>query len=217
MPFLTASAVPRRVPALRPPRPRSSPVPSSRQSWRPALTLALLSTALVVSSSAPSSAATAATTSSSWNPNVTCGAAVTTLATLLGSQRSAAGGATFAGGGFKPGLPDKKAQTPPCSASGAPTFVELRRVQVASCSKINSDGDWTCGLFDPTRPDGDMNRIHIETDQSFRSRGGWSIPPTKTLIDVQGFVFWDPGHTSTAFHNHSGWELHSFTGWRRAA
>jgi hypothetical protein len=62
-----------------------------------------------------------------------------------------------------------------------------------------------------------MRRIVIETDQKFRSRQGWSVPPTKTAINVQGFVFWDPDHTETSWHNHSGWEIHSFTAWRRAA
>jgi hypothetical protein len=30
-------------------------------------------------------------------------------------------------------------------------------------------------------------------------------------------VFWDPDHTTAAFHHHSGWELHTFTAWRLAA
>lgn len=87
-----------------------------------------------------------------------------------------------------------------------PTFVQLERVRVGSCSKINDDGDWTCTLTDPTtparRPD-DMKSIHIETDKKFRRRSGWSIPPTNTDIDVQGFVYWDTGHTTAAWHNHS--------------
>jgi hypothetical protein len=36
------------------------------------------------------------------------------------------------------------------------------------------------------------------------------------LINVQGFVFWDPGHTGAAWHHYSGWEIHSLTGWRRS-
>ncbi len=188
------------------------------------LVVALAATTLVLDASpaTPAQAASAPTaqaqsaTSPSWNRNVACRATVTTLANLLGSQRSSSGGATFAGGGFRPGVPDRRSVTQPCTVGGVPTFVELHRVVVGTCAKINQDGDWSCGLVDPSRPTGDMNRIHIETDQQVRARGGWSAPAAGTPIDVQGFVFWDPGHTTTAFHNHSGWELHSFTAWRRS-
>ena len=159
----------------------------------------------------------AAATTPSWNGHVSCSATVTTLAQLLGSQKSSKGGATFAGGGFRPGIPDKRTLTPPCSADGVPTFVEMRRVVVAPCEKLNKDGDWTCTVRDPARPDSPMNRMHIETGSNVRARGGWSVPPAKTLIDVQGFVFWDPGHTGSSWHNYSGWELHSFTAWRRSS
>jgi PKD repeat protein len=35
-----------------------------------------------------------------------------------------------------------------------------------------------------------------------------------TLIDVQGYVYWDDGHVGDAFHQFSGWELHPLTAWR---
>ena len=155
-------------------------------------------------------------TSPSWNSAVRCGATVTTLRTLLGTQRSAQGGATFSGGGFRPGIPDRRALTPPCAVDGRPTFVELRRVVMGSCSKINKDGDWTCKLRDPAYPTSSMNRLHVETGRNVRATAGWSTPPGGTPIDVQGFVFWDPGHTGAAWHDYSGWELHSLTAWRRA-
>jgi hypothetical protein len=41
------------------------------------------------------------------------------------------------------------------------------------------------------------------------------VPPGGD-IRIQGFVFWDPGHTGEGWHNHSGWEIHSFTAWRPA-
>ncbi len=174
----------------------------------------------VPSISATRTASAAATTDRSWNPHVTCVATVTTLHAVLGSQRSALGGATFAGGGFKPGIPDKRSTNPPCSVSGVPTLVELHRVQFSKCSKINSDGDWTCPLIDPSmvgKLPADLNAIHVELDGNFRAKG-WApkIPPGGTLVDIQGFVFWDPGHTTTAWHHHSGWEIHSFTAWRPA-
>ena len=188
------------------------------------LVVALAATTLVLDASpgTPAQAASAPTaeaqsaTSPSWNRNVACNATVTTLADLLGSQRSSSGGATFAGGRFRPGVPDARSVTQPCAVGGVSTFVELRRVVVGACAKINKDGDWTCGLTDPSRPTGDLNAIHIETDSKVRARGGWTVPAAGTPIDVQGFVYWDPNHTTAAFHNHSGWELHSFTAWRHS-
>lgn len=157
----------------------------------------------------------------SWNPHVGCVPVLTTLSRVLGTQRSAQGGATLAGGGFKPGIPDRRSTNPPCSVGGVPTLVELHKVTVGTCSKINTDGDWTCELKDPAIPasvPADFHSIHIEIDGNFRAKG-WApaIPPGGTPIDVQGFVFWDPDHTTAAFHHHSGWELHSFTAWRPAA
>jgi hypothetical protein len=162
-----------------------------------------------------------AVTPVSWNVHVSCRPVVTTLAKVLGTQKSALGGATFAGGGFKPGIPDRRSTNPPCTVSGVPTLVELHRVTVGSCAKINNDGDWTCELTDPALPasvTADLRSIHIEIDGNFRAKGwGPAIPPGGTPIDVQGFVFWDPDHVTAAFHHHSGWELHTFTAWRRAA
>ncbi len=187
----------------------------------PSAPVAHSATATSIPSIAPTRAAqTAATTDRSWNTHISCTATVTTLRAVLGSQRSSLGGATFAGGGFKPGIPDKRSTNPPCSVSGVPTLVELHRVQFSSCSKINNDGDWTCPLIDPSmvgKLPADLNAIHVELDGNFRAKG-WApkIPPGGTLVDVQGFVFWDPGHTTTAWHHHSGWEIHSFTAWRPA-
>jgi hypothetical protein len=163
----------------------------------------------------------AAASLTSWNAHVVCVPVLTTLSHLLGSQRSAQGGATLAGGGFKPGIPDRRSTNPPCSVAGVPTLVELHKVTVGTCSKINTDGDWTCELTDPAIPasvPADFHSIHIEIDGNFRAKG-WApaIPPGGRLIDVQGFVFWDPDHTTAAFHHHSGWELHTFTAWRLAA
>lgn len=169
---------------------------------------------------APSAAVQAAAAPKSWNVHVTCVPVITTLSKLLGSQRSPQGGATLAGGAFKPGIPDRRSTNPPCSVSGVPTLVELHKVTVGTCSKINTDGDWSCELTDPAIPKtipADFHSIHIEIDGNFRAKGwGPKIPPGGKLIDVQGFVFWDPGHTTAAFHHHSGWELHTFTAWRLA-
>src|SRR3989442_204920 len=37
---------------------------------------------------------------------------------------------------------------------------------------------------------------------------------TSTLIDFQGFIYWDPGNLNQAWHSFSGWEIHPLTGWR---
>ena len=156
-----------------------------------------------------------AQTHRSWNPHVSCRAVVTNLRHVLGHDAGPSGGATFRGGGFKPGIPDRRALHPPCKVHRIPTFVQLRHIRVGPCTKINRDGDWTCTATDPRlRGSRDMRRIHIETDKKFRHRTGWSIPPGGTEIRIQGFVFWDPDHTDAAWHNHSGWEIHSFTAWR---
>jgi len=144
---------------------------------------------------------------------------VTTLSKVLGNRTNRNGGATFRGGHFRPGIPDKTAFRPPCRRRGVTTFVQLNRVRLGSCSKINPDGDWTCNLTDPTVRRGrtaDMSQIHVETDQSFRTAGGWTKPPGGTLVDVQGFVYWDPGHVTAAWHHFSGWEIHSLTAWRHS-
>ncbi len=155
----------------------------------------------------------------SWNPHVACRAQLTTLDKVLGSRQNARGGATYRGGGFKPGIPDRRSFHPPCNVDGHHTFVQLNAIRIGRCAKINDDGDWTCTLFDPTPPAGrpaSLNHIHIETDQKFRAAGGWSVPPGYTRLRVQGFVFWDRGHTEDGWHFYSGWELHSFTAWRPA-
>src|SRR5207253_10081119 len=115
----------------------------------------------------------------------------------------------------------RRSTNPPCSVSGTPTLVELHGVVMGSCSKLNNDGDWTCELTDPAIPTSagaDMRSIHCEIDGQYRAQG-WAPtpPPGGKRLAVQGFVFYDPGHDTTAWHHHTGWELHSFTAWRLAA
>src|SRR5207247_8567844 len=82
-----------------------------------------------------------------------------------------------------------------------------------ACSNINATG---C-----------MHTIHVEFDHDWKA-AGYCGPNTvcdpyqmaaqsavgKTLLDVQGFIYWDPEHASEANHAFSGWELHQLTGWR---
>ncbi len=180
-----------------------------------AVVVAATGAATAVRPDRPAAAVTPAYTASSlsWNRNISCKAVVTTLAAVLGNQRSSAGGASFAGGGLRPGVPDRRATKPPCTAGGTPTLVELHGVTAGACSTINKDGDWTCIVSDPRSG----RRIHVETGRNVRALGDWSVPAAGTRIDVQGFVFWDPDHVGAGWHDHTGWELHSLTAWRRAA
>src|SRR5439155_1239301 len=73
-------------------------------------------------------------------------------------------------------------------------------------------------------------RIHVEFDKDWMAAGYCGIGTAScnnntmvqqttansatTLIDVQGFVYWDPDHLNTTFHSFSGWELHPLTAWR---
>ena len=208
---------------------RISRLPSSRR--RSALIIAAVLGLLLVSlqiaepSSAltdvqsPRSTALARATNKSWIHHVKCRATVTTLRQVLGKKKNNNGGATYRGGRFKPGIPDRRDFTPPCFQKHTPTFVQLNRIKLGLCKQINDDGDWTCTLFDPSVPrhrSAYMSSIHVETDKKFRLRTSWSEPPGDKLLDIQGFVFWDPGHTKAEWHQYSGWEIHSLTAWRHS-
>src|SRR5437867_11877356 len=49
----------------------------------------------------------------SWNPAVPCTAVLTSIEGIISSQANANGGATYRGGGFIPGIPNKRATSPP--------------------------------------------------------------------------------------------------------
>src|SRR3989475_3717094 len=70
-------------------------------------------------------------------------------------------------------------------------------------------------------------RIHMEIDHDWQAAkycgSGTSCDPSTlssqttsdvTLIDFQGFVYWDGNNANSASHSFSGWELHPLTGWR---
>ncbi|MCL4437369.1 MAG: hypothetical protein M1503_05185 [Thaumarchaeota archaeon] len=96
--------------------------------------------------------------------------------------------------------------------------------------------DSTFNIYDPTVSSGscssptDSNcyaRIHLEIDSNWKAAGycgsgtacdnaalASKTSSYSTLIDVQGFIFWDPGHELDQWHSFSGWELHPLTAWR---
>src|SRR5207302_949914 len=89
---------------------------------------------------------------------------------------------------------------------------------------VNSTG---CSATNTT---GCMHTIHVEFDHDWKAAGycgpntvcdphAMAVGPVssavdKTLIDFQGFIYWDPDHASDAAHSYSGWELHPLTAWR---
>ena len=133
----------------------------------------------------------------------------------------------------------KRSLQPPCFVNGLPTFVELHNVTLTVASNVatydcrtaydvsngagafpngrNCDAVFSVGNASATAcPACFMHRIYAEID------GDWNAssvapslpPPPGQMIDVQGFVYWDPDSLNFSSHNWSGWELHPFTAWR---
>jgi hypothetical protein len=163
----------------------------------------------------------------SWNPAVSCTALLTTIEGVIGSQANANGGATYGGGGFIPGIPNRRATSPPCSVSGNATFVEIHGVQINTqtytiedCAQYPNGNfcDTTFNAQDPkcTSSDVYLCTIHMEVDQAWKSAGiaPQNPPITIRLLDIQGFVYWDSEHTISPSHSYSGWEIHSVSAWR---
>src|SRR5256712_3135338 len=201
-----------------------------------ALTSAVVLSALLLSSSLllshPCSVfgtATAPGSSPSWNPAVSCTALLTTIETVIGNHANANGGATYAGGGLLPGIPDKRSTSPPCIVNGNATFVEIHGVMFPSSYTVEDCATYPNGNFcdttfnvqDPncTNSDVYLCMIHLEIDQAWKSAGvAPQTPPVSSqLFDIQGFVYWDPnnnGHFADQWHSYSGWEIHALTAWR---
>lgn len=160
----------------------------------------------------------------SWSQNVHCTPVLTTLPAILGSQQSAAGGATESGGSFQPHLAgdaQKHLLNPPCSIGGTPTFVEVHDLVVSTQPQRSGDGDNVANLSDPNGPEiasPHMKTIRVEIDGTWFAAAVAPplLPPLGTRIDVQGFVYWDPDHVGSAGHSYSGWELHPVAAWRPA-
>ncbi|PZS27400.1 MAG: hypothetical protein DLM59_16485 [Pseudonocardiales bacterium] len=161
---------------------------------------------------------------SSWNPAVRCWATLTTVAEIMGKARSTLGGATLAGGDFRPGIPVKNSLQPPCTVNGVGEFVEIDNVRVSKefhgggiFGGPPGDGDIVGNLADPTQPLSLVSQIHGEIAESFRTAGvAPPVVPNDTLVDIQGFVYWDPGHVTEEWHHFTGWEIHPLSAWRPA-
>lgn len=164
---------------------------------------------------------------SSWNPAVGCTAMLTSIEGVIGSQPNANGGATYGGGGFIPGIPNKRSTSPPCTLNGNTTFVEIHGLQmltttytIEDCAQYPNGNfcDTTFNAQDPKCVNSDVYlcQMHMEVDQAWKSAGvaPQNPPVTTQLLDIQGFVFWDDGHLNNSWHSFSGWEIHPISAWR---
>ncbi len=159
----------------------------------------------------------------SWNTAVSCSPTLTTIGEIVGNKTNAQGGASYEGGGFKPGIPDKRSTSPPCSVNGTPVFVEVRSARIIPASLAHEDyalypngnfSDTTATLEDPNCFSRNIYlcRIFIEVDRAWKSAEIAPEDPLFTaLIDTQGFVYWNSLGSDQSWHSYSGWELHPVT------
>src|SRR3989449_1214367 len=135
----------------------------------------------------------------------------------------------------------KRSLQPACSSNGIPTFVEIHNVTLTVSPAVanydcrtaydqsngaapfpngkNCDVVFSVGNASATScPSCYMHRIYAEIDGDWNASGiSPPIPPNPgQLVDVQGFVYWDPDSFNVSSHNWSGWELHPFTAWKPA-
>jgi hypothetical protein len=159
----------------------------------------------------------------SWSAHVPCRPVTTTLPEILGSDQNERGGATEAGGRFQPHLAGPAQQhliDPPCTIDGTPAFVTVEGVVISKAPTRSADGDDSANLTQAGRPDiasPDMKTIRVEIDGTWIAAGVAPPPWPRRVgaqLDVQGFVYWDPGHVDSAGHAYSGWELHPVAAWR---
>src|SRR2546425_4373622 len=82
-------------------------------------------------------------------------------------------------------------------------------------SSCSNSSDKTC-----------YGRIHIEIDHDWKAAKYCgastacddvavnSQTTSSSVLDVQGFVYWDADNVNQQWHSFSGWEIHPVTGWR---
>jgi hypothetical protein len=161
----------------------------------------------------------------SWSPHVSCAPVRTTIPEILGAQEGPERGATEEGGRFQPHLRAFAQQhllNPPCEVGGTPAFVEVDDVVITKAPNRSADRDDSTNLTQADRPDITnpyMKTLRAEIDGTWFEAGVAPLEWPRALgtrLDVQGFVFWDPGHVHAEGHAYSGWELHPVAAWRRA-
>ncbi len=85
--------------------------------------------------------------------------------------------------------------SPICSA-GSPSCMHILQVEI--------DHDWKAAGYCGTGTVCGNSTLSSQTI------------PFSTVLDVQGYVYWDPDHVAEASHSFSGWEIHPLTGWRES-
>src|SRR6266516_664337 len=83
-----------------------------------------------------------------------------------------------------------------CTTASDPTCYGRIHVEI--------DGDWLAAGYCGPGTACDNNTLVKQTVQNSAT----------TLIDIQGYVFWDKDHVADQWHQFSGWELHPLTAWR---
>lgn len=127
----------------------------------------------------------------------------------------------------------KRSTNPPCNAGpdGLSTLVEIHGVRVVGVNAMDectvpndaSACDETFNLCSSAYTYADCQRhewpfsmhvFHAEIDEYWVHNGiAPPIPTENSIIDVQGFAFWDDAHLGADWHSFSGWELHALTAW----
>lgn len=111
---------------------------------------------------------------------------------------------------------------------------------VGPCGRSSSCGDFTFNMCDMNVTGGKCDsgecklandtsctgKLHTEIDHDWLAAGYCGVLTVcsnqtivnsvraQTTFDIQGFVFWDPGHVTAQWHSFSGWEIHPLTGIR---
>ena len=90
-------------------------------------------------------------------------------------------------------------------------------------SVVSNYGTSCTRTSDPTC----YGRIHSEIDHDWKAAhycgsattcddvALGSQTTTSSLLDVQGYVYWDPQHLDVSWHSFNGWEIHPVTAWRQ--
>ena len=133
------------------------------------------------------------------------------------------GNATFTGGGFYPGIPNKRSVSPPCYANGTFEYVKILNATLSSIANGAASGDCTtingvsyCDSVADATSSGSTHSVHVEIDQQWKAAGiappDW--PTNGSRVDITGFAYFDcqPGpYPSCSSENH--WEIHPVSAW----
>src|SRR5256885_883917 len=123
----------------------------------------------------------------SWNPAVSCTALLTTIEGVIGNQANANGGATYGGGGFIPGIPNKQATSPPCSANGNATFGEIHPVsawRLSSTPKTDFSLTMNPGSLSVAQGSSTTGTLTINSLNSFAGTVTLTVSVTPTIANT---------------------------------